>query len=174
MGSIREGILGLLLFFSNWISPVKEQASLEVEKISRADKHYVIQCEMDIAWNRQLEQLVDAGIPLRFRMQVSSRKDSSVFFRTLSFNLADLTYSFLDSSSDQTVRSRQYPMILLALRDFCRWSMVVSTSSGECRIEAAILPSRAEQLNRLVDMSKIWGREKLICIIDPQKEAVER
>ncbi|MFW5774995.1 MAG: hypothetical protein ACOCW2_01780 [Chitinivibrionales bacterium] len=171
MDPIREGILGLLLFFSHWISPGSEQAFVEAEKVSRADQHYVISCRMDLAWSRQMEQLIDAGIPLRFRMRVTSdQQDSSVFFRTLRFNIVNYTYSFTDSSSDEMVRSKKYPMILLALRDFCRWNVVVSNNTGQCRVEASILPSRAEQLDRFVDMSKIWGRQKVSCVVDPRQQ----
>ncbi len=171
MDPVRDGILGLLLFFTHWISPGNDQAFIKPVEISRAENHYIIECRMEIAWNRRMEQLVDAGIPLRYRMSTTSdRQDTSHFFRTLRFNVVDFTYSFSDSSSHEVIESKKYPMILLALRDFCRWNTVVSGGTSVCRVEAEILPSHAEQLDRLVDMSRIWGREKVSCIIEPGKQ----
>ena len=81
--------------------------------------------------------------------------------RSLRCNVADLTYTYLDSSANEVKTSKKYPMILLALRDYSRLEFVVSAPATECTIEAEILYSQVSQLNRSVDMSRIWGHQKI-------------
>lgn len=163
MEPLRQGLLGFILYLSHWLSPGTENATLDAdfEKFLNRDSA-IIRCKMDIGWNEQMEKLVDAGIPLSFKISdYSDGTDSATFYRTLYFNVVNYTYTFEDSTKVKVRRSQVYPMILLALRDFCRWDIVVPRNAANCRVEVHILPGRAEQLDMLVDMSRVWGRQKV-------------
>ncbi|MBN1128103.1 MAG: hypothetical protein JXA71_03910 [Chitinispirillaceae bacterium] len=163
--SIKQGVIGLLLFTGNWLSPGDDAASLAVvsmKKITPATWKVTIKMEMPL--NRRLEELVDAGIPLNFRFTaISDRADTAATIRSLRCNVVDLTYTFTDSASTMVTTSKKYPMILLALRDFSRWEFTLPYEATACAVEAEILYSRVSQLNRSVDMSKVWGHQKLRC-----------
>jgi hypothetical protein len=117
---------------------------------------------MEMAWNKQLEQLVDAGIPLCFMIAViTDRGDSAVFYRTLKANIIDYTYSYADSSHDVIIVSKNYPLVYLALDDFRRWKFRVAKNVTRCQVEVTLLPSRVSRLNRMVDMSDVWGQRKI-------------
>jgi hypothetical protein len=117
---------------------------------------------MEMSLDRRLEELIDAGIPLNFRFTaVSDNQDTVSIVRSLRCNVADLTYTYSDSSKSAVRTSKKYPMILLALRDYSRWEFGVSAPSRLCTVEAEILYSRVSQLNRSVDMSRIWGHQKI-------------
>jgi hypothetical protein len=171
MESMGQGLLGLLLFMSNWLTPESGRAGLAADVVHRVNqKAAIVRCRLDIAWNPQMEKLVDAGIPLRFRIvSIIDRTDSISFYRTLSCNIVDYTYHYTDSVSGTTVTSREYPMILLALRDFCRWEIPVSGTVRTCRVEVQILPSRAHRLNRTVEMSRVWGQQRVVREISVQQ-----
>lgn len=161
--SIKQGVIGLLLFTGNWILPENENAALSVESIKRiAPAEYQVITKMEMSINKQLEQLIDAGVPLNFRFTaVSDIGDTVSMVRSLRCNVADLTYSFIDSSMSAAKTSKRYPMILLALRDFSKWKFTLPSKAASCNAEAEILCSRVSQLNRSVDMSRIWGHQKL-------------
>lgn len=167
-----DGLLGLLLYLGSWLSPEAERASLDTRFDRFINNQNVsFTCQMDIAWNRRLEQLVDAGIPLRFKIiSFTDKSDTSLFYRSLYFDVVKYTYTFIDSSELKVTKSDSYPLVHLVLRDFCRWKMEIPEDASSCRIEVQILPSRAEQLNRVVDMSRIWGRQKVYLRFDPQEK----
>jgi hypothetical protein len=75
--------------------------------------------------------------------------------------VADLTYTITDSSNMIVSTSKKYPMILLAVRDFTRWEFRLPLEVAACSVEAEILYSRVSQLDRSVDMSRIWGRQRV-------------
>jgi hypothetical protein len=52
-------------------------------------------------------------------------------------------------------------MILLALKDFGSWNFTLPAKARQCHAEAVILYSNVSQLNRSVDMSRIWGHDRL-------------
>ena len=168
--SLKEGLLGLVLVFGHWLSPGTEDASLEVRGIDTTAHAYVIECAMDMAWNPQLGELVDAGIPLRFRITATPDVGDTVrFLRLLRFDIADNHYTFADSSvrnyADTVFVSRPYPQVLLALRDFSRWRVPVSRQCNECRLEARLLRSKVSRLNRSVDMSGVWGQRSVSTVV---------
>lgn len=169
---MRDGILGLVLYLAHWLSPGDERVSIETEFNSRTEPNSVVfMCKMDASWNDQLEKLIDAGIPLKFKISYySDKSDTVAFYRSLQFNMIDFTYSFIDSSAGKTNRSHPYPMVLLAFRDFCSWKIIIPYDATTCKVEARILPSRAEQLNRYVDMSKIWGRQEVFSVFNPSEK----
>jgi hypothetical protein len=164
--SAKEGFLGLFLVLGQWLSPGGDDASLRAAAQFSGDTLCVIQCALQTSWSQELSDLVDAGIPLRFRLSaMSDAGDTIVFIRTLHCDIADFTYSFRDSSVTALPREpsalKKYPQILLALREYARWSISVRPAASACRIEAELLPSRAERLGRTVDMSQIWGQKKI-------------
>jgi len=161
--SIKQGVVGLLLFAGNWILPQEDNAALSMESIKKiTPPAWEISIKLEMSLNRQLEELIDAGIPLNFRFTaVSDNADTVAMVRSLRCNVADLTYAITDSSAAQVTTSKKYPMILLAVRDFSRWKFRMSAGSSSCAIEAEILYSTVSQLNRSVDMSRIWGHQKV-------------
>jgi hypothetical protein len=88
--------------------------------------------------------------------------------------MIDFTYTWTDSSRGISTSSEKYSLIHLAMRDFCKWKLTIPQSTQTCRIEVTILPSKAEQLNKVVDMSKIWGQQKLVRTFNPQSETSQR
>lgn len=160
--TVRQGFTGLVLFVGQWLSPGGGEASLSVKSVKQVDSMFEVQCRMDLAWNQELENLVDAGIPLHFRISaVTDRNDSAVFFRTLNYSVIDYTYTFTDSSAGLVVVSQKYPLVYLALEDFCRWKFRLQAQVAGCTIAAEMLPSRATRLNRMVDMTRVWGQKKV-------------
>ncbi|NLP02565.1 MAG: hypothetical protein GX089_08730 [Fibrobacter sp.] len=169
---MREGLLGLLLYLTHWLAPEADRASIDARFVRFIDEQTIsFNCQMEIAWNKRLEQLVDAGIPLRFRIaSFSDKSDTVLFYRSLFFDVVNYTYTFSDSGGWGVQRSNPYPLIHLALRDFCRWEVKVPRDAMLCRVDVQILPSKAEQLNRMVDMSKVWGRQKVLFRFNPQEK----
>lgn len=161
--SFKQGIVGLLLFAQSWFVPNQESAGISVESIRKVEKNnFEVHLQMNMALNSQMEQLIDAGIPLHFRIESESDAGNrSVFFRTLWFDLIKYNYHYVDSTEGLSRVSKDYPMILLAVNDFSKWEIMISGKATECMVEARLLPSRVKQLNRMVDMSKIWGQEKV-------------
>ncbi len=167
---LRSGFLGLFLVLGQWLSPGTHYADISVSSVSKSATGYLLQCDMQIGWNQELEALVNAGIPLRFRMGAyCSGCDSLVFVRTLYFDVVKTTYYFEDNYlgrlRDSTARSDTYPQVLLALRDFTRWQFVLCRRAESCRIEVELLPSRATRLNRTVDMTAVWGQRKIAKVL---------
>jgi hypothetical protein len=173
--AIQQGFLGLVLFFSQWAVPAEGPSRLGVESVVVVSRDSLrVRCRMEFVLSKQVEELVDAGIPLRFRMTcVTDRSDTASFLRILTFDVADYTYTIADSMGSLSRISQKYPMILLAIRDFSRWEWVIPRSADMCRIEACILPSPVKQLGRSVDMSKVWGQKKASCLIDPAQQVRE-
>jgi hypothetical protein len=166
---IKEGVLGFFLVVGLWLSPGKK-AELSVPVVRPAESGYVLQCVLDIAWNSEMGKVVDAGIPLRFKMSMyPDRGDTVAFIRSLRFDLADYSYTFTDSSiqnyADSLYRSKAYPQVLVALRDYTRWTFQAQRPLEECRVEVELLRSRAPRLNRTVDMSLIWGQRRLSTVV---------
>lgn len=162
---MKEGLLGLFLFLGHWLSPETDKASLDAFFVKNDVQYIEFQCQFDIAWNDQLEQLVDAGIPLRFNIvhYIDSPPDTIAFTRTLYCDMVNFTYFYVDSSETTLEKSHTYSLVQLALRDFCRWNFYIDKRAISCKIEAAILPGVALQLNRVIDMSRVWGQQKVFC-----------
>jgi hypothetical protein len=173
---MNDGLIGLILYLAHWLSPGTGVSEIDISFLKRVENNAsVFQCRLESVDNRQLEQLIDAGIPLRFKFtNMFSDLDTIIFFRTLQFDMIDFTYTWIDSSSGVSSSSEKYSLIHLAMRDFCRWKLTIPQNTQTCRIEVAILPSRAEQLNKVVDMSKIWGQQKLVRTFNPSAEMSRR
>jgi hypothetical protein len=162
---IGNGFVGLFLFISHWLSPGASKEEIRIAAVEEMNGGYVVECAIAIGWNEQIADLIDAGIPLRFRMSgASDAGDTAVFVRTLSCDIASYTYSFVDTFitpySDTVRVSRSYGQAVIAMRDFSRWPFVISKKAQACYLEAELLPSRASRLNRTVEMSNICGCSK--------------
>lgn len=168
--SLKQGITGLLLFASNMFLPPGEQAALSVKNVTPVhDNKYEVTLKMDMHVNERLEQLIDAGVPLRFRfMIISDRKDTVSFYRVLKYQVIDYTYTYTDSMDGYIQKSEDFPMILLALKSFSKITIMIAQSTQSCKVEADILPSRVSRLNRTVDMSNIWGQRNVSISFNPK------
>ncbi|HEX2955293.1 MAG TPA: hypothetical protein VHO70_00590 [Chitinispirillaceae bacterium] len=173
---MNDGLIGLLLYLAHWLSPGTGVSEIDIDFLKKVENHSaVFQCRLESVDNRQLEQLIDAGIPLRFKfVNTVSEQDTVRFFRTLQFDIIDFTYTWTDSLKGKSTSSGKYSLIHLAMRDFCKWKLTIPEASQSCRVEVTILPSRAEQLNKVVDMSKIWGQQKLVRTFNPSAEISRR
>lgn len=169
---MKDGLLGLLLYLVHWLSPGVGDAEIDINFVKKQENHEsVFQCRLDAGMNRQLEQLIDAGIPLRFKfVNMIDQADTLSFVRTLQFNMVQFTYYWTDSVSGSVTRSQDYSLIHLAMVDFCGWQVVTPENAQFCRLEVLILPSRAEQLNRVVDMSRVWGQQKVTASFNPSEQ----
>lgn len=165
----RDGVVGFFLFFSHWLSPETGKAEIDIDFSNYITSESAIyKCKLDIAWNKQLESLVDAGIPLYYKISYyTDISDSVIFYRSLHFNMVDFTYTFTDSTEKKVSNSKAYSLIDLALRDFCRWDIVIPKKATACKIDVLILPSKAAQLNKVVDMSRVWGQQKVSTAFAP-------
>jgi hypothetical protein len=175
--NLKQGFLGLFLFIGHWLSPGDNQAQIRIRDIDMCDSVWCVSCAVDIAWNDQLGALVDAGIPLRFKISGLTDTGQKVsFVRTLTYDVAAYRYMFTDTSlCDQGVfRSNPYPQILLALHDFRRWDMEFDTSAGSCTIKLELLSSTVSRLRRKVDMSQVWGQRRLSRTLELDKDARRR
>lgn len=164
--SVREGFLGFFLVLSSWFSVSQGDAELMVRAVQCSDTTCAVVCAADLGWNEQMTQLVDAGIPVRFRIGITTdAADTIVFIRALQYDVADDAYRFVDSSvvasRDTVAQSKDYPQILIALRDVRRWTFLVSSRARIGHIEVSLLRSHVSRLNRTVDMTQVWGRKKL-------------
>lgn len=169
---MHDGIIGLILYLAHWLSPGADVTDINIEFLRVLENRTaVFQCQLETSINRQLEQLIDAGIPLRFKFSnLMDENDSLIFFRTLQFDMSDFTYMWTDSSGGHCTYSEKYTLIHLAMRDFCKWRIETPQNSTSCRIEVTILPSRAEQLNKVIDMSKIWGQQRVVRTFNPASQ----
>jgi hypothetical protein len=166
--SIREGVLGLLLFTGNWFLPQDTHPTLAIEKIHKTkESAYEVTVVLDMALNQRIVQLVDAGVPLRFHYKAYTPSDTISLFRTLSCNVLDYSYTFTDSGATFYKQSKRYPMILLAIRDMGRWRFSIEKSSSVCYVEMIMLSSMATQLDRKIDMSRLWGQQKITIAFSP-------
>jgi len=155
-----------VLYLGHWLSSGTALPELDVKDILVVDRGYQVQCHMDMAWNNQLTELIDAGIPLRLRITATANTGERVsFIRTLAFDIEDYSYTYSDSSienyGDSIFLSKRYPQILLAVRDVGRWQIYISDNTQSCVIEVELLPSRVSRLDRKIDMSQLWGQRKL-------------
>jgi hypothetical protein len=97
---------------------------------------------------------------MRF-IAITDKSDTVLLTRSLNCNVATLTYKFSDSTQTRVKHSKEYPMILLALKEYCCWDFDVPDSATAFTAEVEILYSSVSQLGRTVDMSQIWGRKRV-------------
>jgi hypothetical protein len=159
---IADGILGLFLFFSHWLSPGGDSDKVTIVSVRQSTGVYSVLCAISVDWNEQMKDLIDAGIPVRFHFRAfTTENDTLSCIRTLQCNVADYSYRFIDSvhgpHSDSAMTSKRFEQLLVALEKFTQWEMRIPVKAKACRIEAELLPSRATRLNQKIDMSQVCG-----------------
>jgi hypothetical protein len=164
-GKMADGFIGLALFISQWLGPGGEQDAVRIDEAVALAQGIRVKCAITIAWNDQMSDIVEAGIPLRLRIAtITDNHDTTTFIRTLTCTMTDYTFTFADSAIAATpvdpVVSRKYSQMLIAVRDFSHWQVMLPAASRHSRFEAELLPSRAARLNRTVDVSGICGCKK--------------
>ncbi|MBN1758010.1 MAG: hypothetical protein JW863_06825 [Chitinispirillaceae bacterium] len=163
--NVADGFLGLFMFFSHWLSVGNDQGEIKIAAVQELKSRVVLECIISFDWNERMNDLIDAGIPLRFRIEsMSDRGDTTVSLRTLVCDVGDYTYSFSDSiikpPGDSVYHSREFRQVYRALRDYRQVSRSFSAGAGVFQIEAVLLPSSVRQLDRSIDMSDICGCRK--------------
>ncbi len=160
---IKQSLTGFALVVSSFFVPSGEMPVLKLKSIDKNISGYEIEYKLNMAWNRKLEELVDAGIPFRLRVTLESDKNDNIqFFRTLHYNVLDYSYAYIDSAGKQVQWSPQkYNLIHLALKDFGRFKFVVNNRASNCILKIELLPGWVSHLKRNVDMSQIWGKKSL-------------
>jgi hypothetical protein len=177
--NVADGFLGLFMFFTHWISPGGDQGELRIEAIRELKTRSVLECVIAFDWNDRMSDLIDAGIPMRFRvLSCSDKGDSTVSIRTLFCDVGDYTYYYNDSISvpfgDSVYTSRKYQQIYRAVREYQRFTRSFSKNAASFQIEATLLPSRVSHLNRSIDMSDICGFRKFGTRILRERERLQR
>ena len=163
--NVADGFLGLFMFFSHWLSPGVDKGEIRIAAVKELNDRSVLECVITFEWNDRMSDLIDAGIPLRFRiLSYSDRGDTTLSIRTLSCDVGDYTYSFSDSlvvpTADSVYLSKEYRQIYRAVREYQHVTRSFTSSASAFQVEAVLLPSRVSHLNRSIDMSDICGCRK--------------
>ncbi|MBL8025942.1 MAG: hypothetical protein JNL74_06005 [Fibrobacteres bacterium] len=157
--AIAQGFTGIALFVSQLIVPMGDRLSLTLNGIENHNAAAVVRVKLELPLDPQLEALIDAGMPLRISFTAIAGDGSErKLLRTLKFQTEKLTYSFSDSTSDGVVYSKSYPMILLALKEYCVYETVASKRAGSVKIKAELLPGRLSRINKTVDPRQLFGK----------------
>lgn len=164
--TVTDGLIGLFMFFSHWFSPGTDVGEIKVMGFEEAGNKYRVAWTITVDLNEQMNNIIDAGIPLRFMIKASSDAgDTIVSIRTLWCDISQYTYAFSDSLKksprDSVYRSQDYAHIYKALKSYCAMTSDFSRDSRQFYLEAEILPSRVSQLGRTIEMSDICGVRKL-------------
>jgi hypothetical protein len=157
-----DGILGLFLFFSHWLSPGTEDEAVRIVSMRRIADTAIVSCAISLSWNEQIKDLIDAGIPIRFIFRtITNAKDTLSCIRTLQCDVAAYTYAFCDSlnglDTETVTGSKRFSHLLIALEKYTQWETKVPIACSSCRIEAELLPTSATRLARKIDMSQVCG-----------------
>ncbi|MBN1577330.1 MAG: hypothetical protein JW913_12300 [Chitinispirillaceae bacterium] len=160
--NVADGFLGLFMFFAHWLSPGNDRGEIRIEAVRELKTRSVLECFISFEWNERMSDLIDAGIPMRFRiLSYSDRGDSTLSIRTLFCDVGEYTYYISDSlivpAIDSVYVSKEYRQIYRALREYRHVMRSFARSASYFQIEAVLLPSRVSHLNRSIDMSDICG-----------------
>ncbi len=163
--NVADGLVGLFMFLSNWFSPGTDAGEIKIAAAQQFAQQYVIECVIKIPWNEQMSDVIDAGIPLRFKIQSNSDLgDSLSLVRTMQCDVSTYTYTYTDTiitpENDSIYVSESYTKIFKAVRETSKWSSTFSKQGKQFHMEVALLPSVVSQLNRTIDLSEICECEK--------------
>ncbi|MFP4522142.1 MAG: hypothetical protein ACLFQK_08360 [Fibrobacterota bacterium] len=159
--SLTRGAAGLAMVVWSWFTP-PPSAGIEIVNIKSSNTSYIVSCRMNLGWNKKLEQILDAGIPLKMRYYSASGTDSiKTETRVLSFIIEDYSYRTSRIAKSDTVDGKSHDMVLFALKDFQRWEFSVPDTVKKCEIGAEVMLTRAPELGRIVDVSRIWGYKRI-------------
>jgi hypothetical protein len=160
--NVADGFLGLFMFFSHWLSPGVDQGEIRIADVGELKTRSVLECVISFEWNERMSDLIDAGIPLRFRIfSCSDRGDTVLSIRTLRCDVGEFTYFFSDSvkssRGDSVFISKKYGQIFRAVREYQHFTRSFTNTAASFQIEAVLLPSDVSHLNRSIDISDICG-----------------
>ena len=163
--NVADGFLGLFMFFAHWLSPGDDQGEIKIAAVRELPTRSVIECVITFDWNNRMSDLIDAGIPMRFRiLSYSDIGDTTLSIRTFFCDVGDYSYYFSDSliipPADSVFISRKYGQIYRALREYRKVQRSFTNTASSFHIEAVLLTSKVSQLNRSIDMSDICGCRK--------------
>lgn len=163
--NVADGLVGLFMFFSHWISPAPEMGEVRIFDVLETDSLYKMECGIKIKWNEQMSDIVDAGIPLRISvLNYSDKGDSLSFIRTLICDVSNYKYIYTDSikkpGSDSIYTSKEYRQVFKAVKNYSRWHSSFQKDANSFHMEVNLLPSHVSQLNRIIDLSEMCGCSK--------------
>lgn len=172
--NVADGFLGLFMFFAHWLSPGNDEGEIRITAVRELKTRSVLECVISFEWNERMNDLVDAGIPVSFRiLSYSNLGDTTLSIRTLHCDVSQYDYFYRDSCVapvDSVYTSRSYRQVYRALREYRRISRDFTSSASSFHIEAVLLPSSVPHLNRSIDMSDICGCRKFATKIIRKKE----
>jgi hypothetical protein len=173
--NIADGFLGLFLFLSNWFSPGINPGEISVIAVKELAAVYQIESSFSIDWNEQMNDIIDAGIPMRFLIAYASDKgDTTAFIRTLQCDISSYIYSVKDSvltkAGNHAPAVKNFRQIYRAQRSFTRLIFYISKKATAYIIKAELLPSKVSQLNRTIDVSDICGCRTFILKYSKKKK----
>lgn len=162
---LADGLAGFFVFFANWISPIPESSEVRFSSLQEVENRYVISCEINLNWNEELSDIVDAGIPIRMNIRsYSNRGDTVTIMRQLLCSIENYRYTITDTLyrpvNDSVFISQPFTLIHRAVKDFTRWELSFDRSAESFHVEAELLPSPVSGLNRMVDIAEIAGNRK--------------
>ena len=168
--ALSQGFTGIALFISQLVLPMNDKLLLDFINIEPYGAAAVVRVKMTFPLDPKLEDLIDAGMPLRIIFETESSDGSrKKLLRTLRFQTEKFTYVYSDSTNDGVTTSKTYPMILLALKDYCLYETVVAKRAASVKVRAELLPGRLTRLNRTVDPRQLFGKHYAELNIDMNK-----
>jgi len=164
LDNIADGFLGLFMFLTQWLSPHSSDGEIRIAAVRELTAVTAVECVISIEWNDRMSDLLDAGIPVSFAiMSYSDKGDTVRSIRTLSCDVADYTYMISDSllnGADSVYTSKKIPQIFRAVKLYQRFERTFSRDASILHVEAVLLPSRVNRLNRSIDLSEICDCRK--------------
>jgi hypothetical protein len=163
--NVADGFLGLFMFFTHWLSPGTSDGEIKIAAVKELQNHSVLECIISFEWDERMIDLIDAGIPVSFRIEsYSDVGDTTRSVRTLYCDVSDYSYCFRDSLCNVTgnsiCRSKKFNQVYRAIKEYRHFTRTFTNTASLLRIEAVLLPSRVSHLNRSIDLSEICGCRK--------------
>jgi hypothetical protein len=163
--NVADGFLGLYMFFAHWLSPGTDDGEIRIAAVKELQNHTVVECVISFEWDERMIDLIDAGIPVSFRIEsYSDVGDTARSVRTLYCDVSDYSYYFRDSlctqARDSIMVSKKFNQVYRAIKEYRHVVRTFTNTTSVFRIEAVLLPSRVNHLNRSIDLSEICGCRK--------------
>lgn len=163
--NVADGFLGLFMFFTHWLSPGTDDGEIRIAAVRELNNRSVLECVISYEWNERMIDLLDAGIPVSFKIvSFSNAGDTTRSVRTISCDVSDYSYSYRDSlyggEKDSVFVSRKFSQVYRAIKEYQRVVRSFNSAASEFQIEAVLLPSHVSRLKRSVDLSDICDCRK--------------
>lgn len=159
LDNVADGFLGFFMFFAQWLSPGAGEGDIRIAAVKELSTYTSIECIISIEWNDRMIDLVDAGIPVRFSIASMSDKNDTVrTIRTLFCDVSEYTYFITDSlisRNDSVYHSKKFTQIYRAIKEYQHFERTFSKDATDLNVDAVLLPSQVNHLNRSIDMSNI-------------------